>query len=328
MLRHEQTVMKLYPTADNPLPPGAECLELVTADKIRLRALRAVPDEARGTVVLLGGRGDYLERYFETAQDLMARGLAVASVDLRGQGGSQRSSPHIYRDAVTSFTHFDEDVRTLMDGLVIPTCPRPYYAVGHSTGAHVLLRVLRNNEWFRKAILVSPLIEIVYGPWPRPLAALLVNSVCLAGFRSLFLPGIRKTPMGRADFPRNPLTSDRRRWDRDSGTLEAAPHLGLGGPTFGWLHAARRSLKEIAHMESPGAKLLIIGAGSDRVVGNEGIRQLARRLHGTALAFIPGARHEILSERDEIRQQFLAAFDSFITTDGARLSGEAARTPG
>ena len=28
----------------------------------------------------------------------------------------------------------------------------------------------------------------------------------------------------------------------------------------------------------------------------------------------PDARHEILSERDEIRQQFLAAFDSFITT--------------
>ena len=60
--------------------------------------------------------------------------------------------------------------------------------------------------------------------------------------------------------------------------------------------------------------VLILAAGNDRVVGNEGIRQLARNVPGIALTFIPGARHEILTERDEIRQQFLAAFDSFITT--------------
>ena len=31
-----------------------------------------------------------------------------------------------------------------------------------------------------------------------------------------------------------------------------------------------------------------------------------------AVAFIPGAMHEILAERDPIRRQFFAAFDSFI----------------
>jgi lysophospholipase len=78
-------------------------------------------------------------------------------------------------------------------------------------------------------------------------------------------------------------------------------------------------------MERPRAPVLILAAGGDRVVGNEGIRQLARNVPGIALSFIPDARHEILTERDEIRQQFLAAFDSFIT---AGVSGEAARRPG
>jgi lysophospholipase len=317
--------MKLHPTLENPLPPGVECLELVTADKVRLRAMRALPEEGRGTIVLLGGRGDYLERYFETTRDFLARGFAVAAVDLRGQGGSQRKSPNHYRDVTSSFADFDEDVRTLMDGLVIPTCPPPYFALGHSTGGHILLRVLRKSDWFRKAMLVSPLVEILYGPWPKPVAALLVNGVTMAGFGSRFLPGVRKKPMGRADFPGNPLTSDHRRWERDSSTLEAAPHLGLGGPTFAWLRAARRSLREIAAMERPRAPVLILAAGGDRVVGNEGIRQLARNVPGIALSFIPDARHEILTERDEIRQQFLAAFDSFITT---AVSGEAARRQG
>ena len=84
--------MKLHPTVENPLPPGAECLELVTADKVRLRAMRALPEEACGTVILLGGRGDFMERYFETTRDILARGLAVASVDLR-PGVPRRNEP-------------------------------------------------------------------------------------------------------------------------------------------------------------------------------------------------------------------------------------------
>jgi lysophospholipase len=305
----------LYPTDENPLPPGAECIALVTRDKLRLRAMRAVPEKARGTFVILGGRGDFIERYFETARDLIGRGFAVAVLDMRGQGGSERARRQPYRDRTRSFAGFDEDVRCLMDELVLPSCPPPYYALGHSTGAHVLLRLLRHKPWFARAILVSPLVEIIYGSWPRPVAAVLVNGMWLSGLAYSFLPGVRKKPMGRADFPGNPLTSDRRRWERDSATLETAPQLGLGGPTFGWLKAARRSIARIRRMRKALAPVLIVAAGADRVVDNEGIRRLARRVPGVALAFIPDARHEILGERDTVRRQFLAALDSFVPAD-------------
>jgi lysophospholipase len=302
----------LHPTPENPLPPGAECVELVTRDKVRLRAMKAVPDNPRGTFVILGGRGDFIERYFETARDLMERGFAVVALDMRGQGGSQRARHNPYRDRTRSFSGFDEDVRTLIETLVIPTCPAPVYALGHSTGAHVLLRLLRDKQWFARAILVSPLVEIIYGPWPRPVAGLLLNTMWFTGLAHFFLPGVRRKPMGRADFPGNPLTSDRRRWERDSTTLDVAPELGLGGPTFGWLGAARSSIARIRRMRKSTAPVLIVAAGADRVVGNEGIRRLARKVPGVALTFIPDAKHEILGERDMIRRQFLAALDSFV----------------
>jgi lysophospholipase len=303
----------LHPIAENPLPPGAEAVELVTRDKVRLRAMRAVPENPRGTFVILGGRGDFMERYFETVHELMARGFAVVALDMRGQGGSQRPKRQPYRDRTRSFARFDEDVRTLMEDLVIPSCPQPYYALGHSTGAHVLLRQLRGKAWFARAILVSPLVEILYGPWPRPVAWRLLNTMWATGLSSRFLPGVHRRPMGRDDFPGNPLTSDRRRWERDSATLEVAPHLGLGGPTYGWLGAARVSIARLRRMRrKPLAPVLIVAAGADRVVGNEGIRRLARRLPGVALTFIPDANHEILGERDMIRRQFLAALDSFL----------------
>lgn len=306
------SIATLHPLPDNPLPPGAQCIELVTRDKVRLRAMTAVPEGARGTVIILGGRGDFMERYFETARELIERGYAVASLDMRGQGGSERPKRQPYRDRTRSFAGFDEDVRTLMEDLVIPTCPAPYFALGHSTGAHVLLRLLRQRDWFARAILVSPLIEIIYGPWPRPVAWLLINAMWITGLADRFLPGVRKKPMGRDDFPGNPLTSDRRRWDRDSTTLEEAPHLGLGGPTYGWLGAARKSIAKLNRMKKPKAPVLIVAAGADRVVGNEGIRRLARKVPGVALTFIPDARHEILGEKDMVRRQFFAALDSFL----------------
>ena len=41
----------LHPTEENPLPPNAEAIELITRDKLRLRAMLAVPEKPRGTFV-------------------------------------------------------------------------------------------------------------------------------------------------------------------------------------------------------------------------------------------------------------------------------------
>ena len=61
--------MQLYSTPENPLPEGAICVPVRTHDGMELRALRATAENPRGTVILLGGRADYMERYFETIRD-------------------------------------------------------------------------------------------------------------------------------------------------------------------------------------------------------------------------------------------------------------------
>ena len=53
-------------------------------------------------------------------------------------------------------------------------------------------------------------------------------------------------------------------------------------------------------------------AGAESLVSNRAAESLARRLKTAAHLQIPGARHEILMERDEFRDQFWAAFDAFI----------------
>ena len=59
------------------------------------------------------------------------------------------------------------------------------------------------------------------------------------------------------------------------------------------------------------APVLVVAAGRDRVVDNEAIRRFCAAATGVSLAFIPEARHEILFERDSVREQFFAAFEAF-----------------
>jgi lysophospholipase len=311
--------MQLFSTPDNRVPDGAVCVPVKTRDGMILRAMRVRVARPKGTVAVLGGRGDFIERYFETTRDLMQRGYCVAALDVRGQGGSPRLLRSRYRGHLRSFDDHDEDLRAFMTEVVLPDCPPPYYAIGHSTGGHLLLRALRNRTWFSKAILVAPLIGIVYGRWPLPLVRLLVFLTTCLGLGWIFLPGQGRRPLMSGDFAGNLLTSDRKRWNRDTAILDAAPELGLGGPTFSWLRAAMASTAELQAMgpsDRLRAPVLIVAAGLDQVVDTEAIRDFARRVPGVSLVFIREAMHEILTESDAVRGQFLAAFDAFIEGKG------------
>ena len=61
--------------------------------------------------------------------------------------------------------------------------------------------------------------------------------------------------------------------------------------------------------------VLLIAAGADRVVSTLAIEEFARRLKIGSHVIIPGSQHEILQERDELRQQFWAVFDGYVLGD-------------
>jgi lysophospholipase len=137
----------------------------------------------------------------------------------------------------------------------------------------------------------------------------------LLGQSRAFLPGRPRRPMRPEDFPGNWCSSDKGRFLRDCRTLEIAPQLGIGGPTFGWLHAAFGAMAELAaysRKTTLRAPVLIVAAGNDRLASAEASRQFARRVPGVAVVTIAASLHEPLMERDEVREQFWAAFDTFV----------------
>ena len=307
--------MKIFPSAENKAPPNIHCLEVLTQGGIKLRAAFAVPKHAKGTVFILPGRAEFIERYFEIMNDLMRRGFAVATFDWRGQGGSQRLLKNSPLGHINSFADYDADIDAIYSRILVAHCPKPYYGLGHSTGGHMMLRALRGKKWLERAVITAPLLGVHFTHWPESVARGLAWAVNTIGLGAKPLPGFPTQPVQSWKFENNPLTSDRKRFDRDAATLSAHPELGTGAPTYSWLRATLDSIDELQKWpkdRGPSCATLIIMAGQDRVVNNVDTKRFLDRAPGFSSLTIADSRHEILNEKPEIRERFLAAFEVFI----------------
>src|SRR5262249_22238001 len=140
-LRPHPHRMTLISISANPVPDGAVSGTLKTRDGVTLRFARWGPPPGRkGTVCLFQGRAEFIEKYFETVRDLRARGFAVATLDWRGQGLSDRALRNPRKGYVRSFNDYGTDLETFINEVVLPDCPPPLFALAHSMGASVLLR--------------------------------------------------------------------------------------------------------------------------------------------------------------------------------------------
>ena len=313
----------LIALARNPVPSGAQSGLFQGHDGAPLRY--AIWDASlrprRGTVCLFHGRGEFIEKYFETIADLRRRGFAVATFDWRGQGGSVRECKNARKGHTIDFRDHDRDLVSFMKNIVLPDCPPPFVAMAHSTGGNILLRNARmESSWFERIVATAPLIrlsqKVISSPVGRGTAEWLAELLCLVGLSEHFVPQGNEHLFEEMPFEGNPLTSDPERFRRNVQVLEAAPHLGIGSPTIGWLRAAFRSMRLVGDPDY--ARLIkvpamLIAAGNDDIVSSRAVELMGQRLKVGSYLLIPESRHEILQERDEIRKQFWAAFDAYMT---------------
>jgi lysophospholipase len=308
--------MTLIDIPANPVPEGAVTGMLKTRDGVAIRFARWQPPPGRkGTVCLFHGRAEFIEKYFETVRDLRTRGFAVATIDWRGQGLSERKLRNPRKGYVRSFNDYFLDLDVFINEVVLPDCPPPYFALAHSMGATVLIRAATaGHQWFDRMVLLAPMVAL---PGLRRSLATraLVRALRLVGLGSLFVPGGDASVMMQRPFVGNLLTSDPVRYARNVAVLEAEPKLAIAWPTVAWTDAAFRVMNEFAEPSYAGRirqPMLIIAAGADSIVSTPAIDEFSVRLRAGSHLIVPGARHELLMEQDRYRGQVLAAFDAFV----------------
>lgn len=300
-----------------PAPPGGVVEWITLGDDVKLRTARWIlpPHEAQGTVVLINGRTEFIEKYFEVVGELLARRLSVVTFDWRGQGLSTRALPETLKGHVRDFSEFDSDLGAVMTRIVREHGTKPYHGLAHSMGGNVLLRYLHDfPHEFDRAVLTAPMLAVKTAPFPLWVARTLAVASTATGAGNSFVPGGAAQDPLKTVFETNGVTSDVARFERWLSCIKSEPKLALGAPTFGWLEAAFRSMELVASEEFAQAietPVLLIGAAHDQLVHPGADLTLIKRIKRGMYVMLK-AEHEIMMEKDEIRRAFWACFDPFI----------------
>jgi lysophospholipase len=314
-----QASATLVEVPSNPVPQGARAGTFETPDRVKLRyaTFPKSAGAARGTVCLVQGRTEFIEKYFETISDLQSRGFAVATFDWRGQGGSQRLIGNARLGYVDTFDDYWTDLKAFHASILLPDCPPPYYLVGHSMGGLVgLMAAARDRMMFERMFISAPMLAVDRMPFSMGGMAMLAEGLSFLGLGQMPVARGADRPASEMSFAGNPVTSDPVRFMRTVDVLKARPELEIGPPTVRWSAAAFRAMAVAGGDAFPGTikiPVLMLAAARDRVVSTQATEHLGLRLRTGRHAVIATARHELFMENDDIRGQVFAAFDAFIT---------------
>lgn len=298
-------------------PPGHAKVWLATTidgAALRFASWRPTVKTVRGTVVLIQGRAEFIERYSETIAELRRRGFHVLAFDWRGQGGSQRFIGRARKGHVGRLRHYERDLALAMAEMQ-ERLPKPHFALAHSMGAALCLDAARSGALpVSRLVALAPMLGLTMIARPRA-AERFANTLFWLGLGRSFVPGGGDTAIATKPFEGNRLTGDPARYARNAALSAAARHLSIGDPTIAWV---RTAFQLMARLNAPSAALevrvptLVIAAGRDPVVSTPAIERFAARLKTGPALVLPTSRHEILMETDDIRARFWAAFDAFV----------------
>lgn len=235
--------------------------------------------DIKGTLFVQHGYLDnvgYMQKLIEYFLDL---DFAIAAMDLPGHGLSSGEVSGIdsfatYGQVFTSF------VNTYSKNL-----PRPYYAIGHSTGASTLIEYLYNTDSiFTKSYLISPLVRTT--KWKT----------------SKFLY-----------YLSNPLLNRVNRIYRDSShdesfsVFQKDEPLKIDSLAFSWSKALYKWEKEFKKRDILKEPVMIIQGDKDGVVWHKhNIPFLKEKIEGVEVRYIIGAEHALPNEIEKYRNK---AFD-------------------
>jgi len=294
----------------------------LTLDGAPIRAVRWAPrPDAPGSLLFVGGRADFVEKYAEAYWTWVADwGFGVATFDWRGQGLSGRLGGDRHRGH-GDFDRWLSDLDAVVHWFTA-TMPGPHFAIAHSMGGHLMLRHLAHGRGtLARVVLLAPMLGIRTGPIAPRTARRLAETATRCGFGRRY--GLLQRGYGA--WQQRPerqtlLTGSAERFVDEHWWIANDPDLALGGVTWGWLAGAVRSIDALfapGALEAVATPLLMLVGERERLVDLDAMARAARRLPDCRFEVVPGGRHELLREADDLRSAAQDAIRRFLLEPAA-----------
>ena len=263
-----------------------------------------------GALVILPGRGLPMINYSELIYDLDSLGLSTYIMDHRGQGFSDRSAPHSKVQYVEKFQDYVDDLQIFMRKVVQAKSHKKVILLAESMGGAIgTLYQIQNPTSFDGVILSAPMFGVVGLSELSWLASPIANSKINSGQGSEYFFHEQET----IPFAMNLVTSSQERYEVRLDLYREFPDTTIDGVSYQWMAAILDGMSAVqSNLKSYSAPTLILQAGKDLVAKKSSQKYFCQNTPHCQLMLFPESMHELLFERDEIRNQVLEVVQNFI----------------
>lgn len=263
------------------------------------------PDKFKGTVVILHGYSECMEKFKEAAYYFVKSGYQVFLLDQVGHGKSYRFVPE--DTSLIHVNHFEEyviDLHYFIEGTVRKCAEeKPIYLYGHSMGGAVIAYYLElYPKAISKAVLSAPMMGIKCGKYPASLVRMVAGFKVRNGKKFQYAKGHHAYD-GVYKFEKSQGLSEPR-YAYTYAYRSTNEEYQTNAPSYGWMYQSLRACRRILNpiwTKYIQADVLLLQAGKDKVVKNKAQDKFLDRLpkgRGTRIIY-EDSKHEIFMDSTE-----------------------------
>lgn len=273
-------------------------------------------DQAKGSIVIVHGFSESAEKYAELIYYFFRSGYQVYISDLRGHGRSARTETDLSMIHIDRYEQYLTDLDYLVEKIVKKENSQlPLYLYGHSMGGGICAAFLaKKPDFFRKAVLSSPMIRPLTGGIPFGLAYRIAAAMCILRKGRRYAAGQHEF---RADETfENSAAVSPQRYEYYYRKRCAERNFQTSGASYGWLRetaAMSKSILKKTNCQNIRTPILLFQAQHDSFVDSKAQACFADQVKNIRLIPVTEAKHEIYMSDNSILQNYLNEILSFFT---------------
>jgi lysophospholipase len=267
------------------------------------------------TLVILPGRTEPALKYAELVYDLRNLGFNIYVFDHQGQGSSDRLLKGTDKGHVKIFVDYARDLSGWLDEVVIPeTKNQERILISHSMGGAIsAIYLAYGKNVFNKAVFSAPMMELDTKPYAETIARLLSGSLVLVGQGTKYAPDRGPYVAENDTFEKNEVTHSQGRFDIAKAIFVTWPEMVVGGPTNRWVNQSLKATKDIETIAPKVTiPILFLQAGKDLIVKLPRQDAFCHKAPNCKLIKYDESMHEILQEKDSIRDLAMTEIKNFL----------------
>lgn len=262
-----------------------------------------IVEKPKANIVICHGFGECTEKYYELIYYFIQEGYSVFIIQHRGHGRSQRLGIDESQVNVESFNYYVEDFKKFIDEVVILSSRnKELFLFAHSMGGGIGTAFLEQyTNYFKAAVLSSPMHEINTGKVPKVLAHIISKSMKILRMGKRYLPG--QTPYKEKKNVQSNATSCKERYEYLYEKIKKNKAYQSGGSSALWYLESSKATKNLLKKENVSKveiPVLLLQTEYDTYVKPEAQNKFAAYAQNCQLVRVKGSKHEAYFEKDEI----------------------------